>query len=135
MDESKGADERREPIAQEELTTAVEAQFAVHADARELRLRSVEVVGGRLEAVFLGLPEDEDEGPFGIRVPAPDSVGGMVGGGADVEGSGVETGTLADWIDRLVLEPAYSRYRAGREGSREDGVLWLEPVTGDGQDT
>jgi len=114
---------RRDRIAQEELTTAVEGQFAEHEVAHELRLRSVEVVAGRIEAVFLGRPEDEDEGPFGIRVPAPESVGS---GGSEVDGSGVESRTLADWIDRMILNPASERYRAGRQGIREDGVLWLD---------
>lgn len=118
--------EREESIDQEELAGVVEGAFAEHPEARQFRLRSVEVVGGTLEAVFLGRPEDEAGGPYGVRLPAPESVGGRVAGGGGVAGSGEESGTLTGWVERMLLVPAMEHYDAGRAGVRDRGVLWLD---------
>lgn len=118
--------EREEPIDQEELAGVVEAVFAEHSEAHQFRLRSVEVIEGTLEAVFLGRPADEANGPYGARLPAPKSVDDRVAGGGGVEGGGQESGTLTAWVEAMLLVPVMRSYDAGRAGVRDREVLWLD---------
>lgn len=118
--------ERAEPIDPEELAGVVEAIFADRPQAHQFRLRSVEVLEGHLEAVFLGREEDEADGPYGARLPAPESVGGRVDDDETVQGSAVESQTLTAWAQNMLVEPFMSSYDAGRAGVWDRGVFWFD---------